>query len=362
MAPSSLVKLTALAKKRYQTMTWERSVAAWGWDKIVPSQVPAASQAAVRAAVTADNPRAVTIVPLARAPLGQRQVIQKRLGAATVRRLDWWALTTSKSWFVITIAPQATVTVTIKNTFGDALPVFWVFAGPKSSLTLTEYSSPRTHLGGSLVFIQSAPDSQVHYATVQLTNGVTQHLTDASVGARSTINLYEILAGSGTIHQTTRITLAGRAASATATTLANLHSGLLSTDISLNHQSPQTTGRSTTRVIGQGTSRSHLNGLVTINRRGTETDSFLEQRALLCTPTASAVTIPNLTIQTNDVKASHSATTSQLDADQLLYLAARGVSPAVATNMLTAAFWRAALTPASPASVVSAVEKISQRV
>ncbi|MCZ2443539.1 MAG: SufD family Fe-S cluster assembly protein, partial [Flavobacteriales bacterium] len=47
---------------------------------------------------------------------------------------------------------------------------------------------------------------------------------------------------------------------------------------------------------------------------------------------------PRLEIYADDVKCSHGATTGQIDQEALFYLQSRGISLAVARNMLIAAF------------------------
>lgn len=61
-------------------------------------------------------------------------------------------------------------------------------------------------------------------------------------------------------------------------------------------------------------------------------------RSLLLSERARAHAKPQLEIDNEDVQASHGATVGQLDADQLFYLQARGLSPALARQLLVAAF------------------------
>ena len=68
------------------------------------------------------------------------------------------------------------------------------------------------------------------------------------------------------------------------------------------------------------------------------TEAFLRQNILLLGEDAKATAVPELEIETDDVKASHAATVGQIDKEQLFYLTSRGISQGVATKMIVEAF------------------------
>ena len=49
--------------------------------------------------------------------------------------------------------------------------------------------------------------------------------------------------------------------------------------------------------------------------------------------------MPNLEIETNDVKCSHASTVGPIDEDQLFYLESRGVNPDVAQRLVVLGFF-----------------------
>ena len=60
---------------------------------------------------------------------------------------------------------------------------------------------------------------------------------------------------------------------------------------------------------------------------------------LLLSEKAHIDTIPRLEIEANDVKASHGATISHLDAEQMFYLQARGINKTDAEAQLVEGFY-----------------------
>ena len=82
----------------------------------------------------------------------------------------------------------------------------------------------------------------------------------------------------------------------------------------------------------------NLKGIIKIGKKAVLTQSFLRQNILLLGENARAVAIPELEIETDDVKASHAATVGQIDKEQLFYLTSRGISRSLATKMIVEAF------------------------
>ncbi|MCZ6609155.1 MAG: SufD family Fe-S cluster assembly protein, partial [Alphaproteobacteria bacterium] len=79
-------------------------------------------------------------------------------------------------------------------------------------------------------------------------------------------------------------------------------------------------------------------GLVRVAPKAIGTDARQKNQALLLSDRASADTKPELEILADDVKCTHGATVSDLDADGLFYLMARGLSEAEARRLLIAGF------------------------
>ncbi len=81
-----------------------------------------------------------------------------------------------------------------------------------------------------------------------------------------------------------------------------------------------------------------LYGKIKVMQTAVGTDTFLRQRVLLLGEKSRAVVVPELEIQTNEVKAGHAASIGRIDEEQLFYLMSRGLSKSEATKLLVKAF------------------------
>lgn len=67
-------------------------------------------------------------------------------------------------------------------------------------------------------------------------------------------------------------------------------------------------------------------GMIAVAPGAQGTDAFQNNKNLLLQSGAHADSVPGLTIEANDVRCTHASTTSKVDAEQLFYLQARGIS------------------------------------
>ncbi|MCC5794412.1 MAG: Fe-S cluster assembly protein SufD [Chromatiales bacterium] len=131
----------------------------------------------------------------------------------------------------------------------------------------------------------------------------------------------------------------------------------------LEHLAPRTTSEETFHGIADGRGKAVFNGLVLVHPGANGTDARLGNRNLLLSPHAEVDTKPELEIYTDDVRCSHGATTGQLDADALFYLASRGIDRDMARRMLVSAFARQVLSTERwpPALVTALGEQLTAR-
>ena len=81
-----------------------------------------------------------------------------------------------------------------------------------------------------------------------------------------------------------------------------------------------------------------LDGRIEIGNGGGGTQTYLTQEALMLDSSAKIDAIPGLEIKTNDVKASHSATVSRVNPDDVFYAGSRGIAPDDARRLLVEGF------------------------
>jgi len=106
----------------------------------------------------------------------------------------------------------------------------------------------------------------------------------------------------------------------------------------IDHAVPRCASRQTYKGILDGRSRAVFNGRVFVHEGASQTDAQQSNKNLLLSREARVDTKPQLEIYNDDVKCSHGATVGQLEEEELFYLLSRGLSPALARNLLTYGF------------------------
>ena len=92
------------------------------------------------------------------------------------------------------------------------------------------------------------------------------------------------------------------------------------------------------RAVALAKGQALLDGRIEIGPEGGGTQTYLTQEALMLDSSAKIDAIPGLEIKTNDVKASHSATVSRVNPEDLFYAASRGIAPDAARRLLVEGF------------------------
>jgi Fe-S cluster assembly scaffold protein SufB len=116
--------------------------------------------------------------------------------------------------------------------------------------------------------------------------------------------------------------------------------GNQSFDVTSNlvHRAPHTRGRVLVKSVLKDTSKSLFKGMIKIGKEGRGTESYLAGHAILLDRGAKSDAIPGLEIETNEVKATHSASVAQMDENQIYYLMTRGLNREGAKREIVAGF------------------------
>ena len=107
----------------------------------------------------------------------------------------------------------------------------------------------------------------------------------------------------------------------------------------LIHTGKNTTGRVLSNGVLKDKSNSIFKGMIKISEFAKYCNSFLSEHAMLLSKDAKAKAIPGLEIETNEVKATHSASVSQIEEDKIFYLMSRGLSDEDAKKMIAFGFF-----------------------
>ena len=105
------------------------------------------------------------------------------------------------------------------------------------------------------------------------------------------------------------------------------------------HAAPKTTSDLLFKGAIQDQAKSVYTGLIKIHKDAKGSSAFQTNRNLTLSKGAWAESVPNLDIETNDVKCSHASTVGPIDEDQLFYLESRGIHPDVAERLVVLGFF-----------------------
>jgi len=232
-------------------------------------------------------------------------------------------------------------------------PRLLVDLAPDSRLTLIlEYSGSGGTLVNAVSQLNLGIGSQLNLIRLQRLpdDGMLLETTELELAETATITVTSVDLGGQLSRQAITVVLAGAGADAT------IHGVFLAdgrrhiaNQTRLLHQAPATTSREIFRGIADGHGHGVFNGKIVVRPGAAGSNAALTNRNLLLTATAEIDTKPELEIYVDEVRCSHGATTGQLDPNALYYLRSRGLDPAIARQVLTAAFLREGLSAvASP--------------
>lgn len=94
----------------------------------------------------------------------------------------------------------------------------------------------------------------------------------------------------------------------------------------LIHDGNNSRGRVLVKSVMKDMSKSLFKGMIKIGKGAKGSESYLAGHSILLDKGAKSDAIPGLEIETNEVKATHSASVAQLDESQIFYLMSRGLN------------------------------------
>lgn len=108
--------------------------------------------------------------------------------------------------------------------------------------------------------------------------------------------------------------------------------------VDVHHIGPDSTSRINVKSIIDDTSHSSFLGSITVDKDAINTDAQLVNKNLLLSSKATAITEPQLDINTKEIACSHGCTVSNIDEDQLYLLESRGIETNIAEETLKQCF------------------------
>ncbi|MFM8733863.1 MAG: Fe-S cluster assembly protein SufD [Pirellulales bacterium] len=107
-----------------------------------------------------------------------------------------------------------------------------------------------------------------------------------------------------------------------------------------HHEAPSCTSDLLYKGALQDTSRLVWRGMIKVDKAAQKTDGYQRNDNLMLSATARADSIPGLEIEADDVRCTHGATSGRVDAEQIFYAQARGLSADEAARLVVAGFFQ----------------------
>lgn len=247
------------------------------------------------------------------------------------------------------VVPDAIIVTHVIDRAGVAVyPRLVIDAGANAEVTVIErfVTSDGLHHIGSLVVpmlhIRARDGANVRYLSInELGSDVWLVGHQRAVGERDSSTLLASVALGGHYARVrTEARLVGQGASTRQVALyfaagEQMHDFRTVQD----HAAPRTTSDLLFKGAVADHARSVYTGLIKIRENAKGSTADQTNRNLTLSQGAWAESVPNLEIETNDVRCSHASTVGPIDQEQLYYLESRGISPDVAERLVVLGFF-----------------------
>jgi Fe-S cluster assembly protein SufD len=252
----------------------------------------------------------------------------------------------------ITIPDQTLVSrpVLIQSPIGKAqnlsAPLVVVLVGKGSRVTVIE--TTRTSDGAvslPVMYGLAQATAQVsHYQFLGSTESILRTKTNWSVSDHATLNVTSVAHSGKLVRSDITVELMGRSARADVRGLMVVAAKQnLDCQVNIRHQNSNTLSSQEYRAIVSPGGKGVFNGVTIVPPGLTKIKAFQKTKNILLDVSASMNAKPELRIESDDVECTHGATISQLSAESLMYLRARGLDQSQAQRLLLQAFRREVL-------------------
>ena len=106
----------------------------------------------------------------------------------------------------------------------------------------------------------------------------------------------------------------------------------------LNHKEKSTYSKVNMRAVLNDSSKSLFKGVIRQEKNAVKSSAYLSEHSILLGKNAKSNSIPSLEIETDDVKASHSASSHPVEEEKIFYLMSRGIERSDAIELITFGF------------------------
>lgn len=264
---------------------------------------------------------------------------------ANTVHMDPWCVRVPQG---VTIAEPIVVTHVVDHSGLALYPRLVIDAGANADVTVIErfVTSNGVEAVGTLVVpvvqVRAREGARVRYLSInELDDDVWLLGHQRAVGERdSSITLASVALGGYYARVRTEARAVGAGASTRQVALY-FASGEQMHDFRTvqDHDAPHTSSDLLFKGAVADKARSVYTGLIKIREHARGTAAYQTNRNLTLSQGAWAESVPNLEIETNDVRCSHASTVGPIDEEQLYYLESRGIRPDVAERLVVLGFF-----------------------
>jgi len=217
-----------------------------------------------------------------------------------------------------------------------------VRVGAGAKVTVVERQSGAGEaLVSSVANLLVGDDAEVTWLVVQEQCEATTHLgqLNAWIGRNAKLTVFFMNAGGKLVRQEVLVSAAGEGAGFKLRAV-NLLAGSGHTDLTmvLDHAVPKTASTEIVRNVVTDRARGVFQGRINVAPQAQKTDAKMACNTLLLSDDAEFSAKPELEIFADDVACGHGATVTEIDANHLFYLMARGIEEKSARGLLVKAF------------------------
>jgi Fe-S cluster assembly protein SufD len=224
-------------------------------------------------------------------------------------------------------------------------PRLVIDAGEDSEVTVVERFLSRDGERSLVVprlELRAAQSARVRYLAVNMLNAATWQIAfQRAVGGRDSNTLLATVALGGDyarVRTDARLDGQGGTTRQVALYYADQHQ-MHDFRTLQDHAAPKTNSDLLFKGAVQDHAKSVYTGLIKIRHEAKGSVAFQTNRNLTLSEGAWAESVPNLDIDTNDVKCSHASTIGPIDEEQRFYLESRGIPPDIAERLVVLGFF-----------------------
>jgi len=224
-----------------------------------------------------------------------------------------------------------------------------VVAGSRSKFTILEELYSTLMIGekarsaySSLSEVQLHEGAEVTYATVNnLAANYNIYSNRKSVGQRDSKMIWAsgLLGGAYTRSRLESLMNGSGASSENIEVVFGSGNQRFDTVSNITHVGENTSGHAISKGVVKDKARVVFKGMIRITKDAKNSRAYLAEHGMILGKDASADAIPGLEIETNEVKATHSASVAQINDEQVFYLMSRGMPEDEAKKLIIVGFF-----------------------